>query len=138
MMKAISLWEPWGTAMSLDMKRNETRHWPTAYRGELAICSAKKPLDADSLYVAREVGISIGALRFGFVLCVVDLFDCVKSESIIELVSETEYDLGNYDPNRFAWLTRNVRRLREPVPVKGAQGFFFLPDAVESQVRAQL
>src|SRR3546814_21127441 len=40
--KAISLWQPWASAIALGHKSIETRHWPTKYRGELAIHAAKR------------------------------------------------------------------------------------------------
>ena len=36
-------------------------------------------------------------------------------------------DFGDYSPGRWAWLLRDVRPLIPPPPVKGAQGFFNLP-----------
>ena len=36
-MKALSLYQPWATAIALGSKRIETRGWPTSYRGPLAI-----------------------------------------------------------------------------------------------------
>uniref|UniRef100_A0A6M3J354 ASCH domain-containing protein n=1 Tax=viral metagenome TaxID=1070528 RepID=A0A6M3J354_9ZZZZ len=32
-MKAISLWQPWASAMALGWKKIETRSWGTSYRG---------------------------------------------------------------------------------------------------------
>ena len=40
-MKAISLWQPWASAMALGLKRNETRSWETLVRGPIAIHAAK-------------------------------------------------------------------------------------------------
>ena len=140
-LKAISLWEPWATGMALELKRNETRSWPTAHRGPLAICSAKRPLDQDGLAVARENGIPIASLRFGCVLCVVEVFDCAKSEAflsgMIEL-PEQEQALGDYTYGRWIWRTRNCRRLELPVPVVGHQGFWTLPPETLALVKANL
>lgn len=36
-------------------------------------------------------------------------------------------DFGDYSPGRWAWLLRDVKPLIPPPPVKGAQGFFNLP-----------
>lgn len=36
-------------------------------------------------------------------------------------------DFGDYSPGRWAWLLRDVRPLNPPVAMKGAQGFFDLP-----------
>jgi len=41
-MKAISLWQPWASAIAVKAKRIETRHWYTDYRGPLAIHAAKR------------------------------------------------------------------------------------------------
>jgi hypothetical protein len=154
-MKAISLWQPHASFMAIDFKKNETRGWPTKYRGDIAICSSKR--------VARygEFGEEIEQLIFrcstslraqpypmmayektphllplGFVLCIVEIFDCVPSEKVKP--RPLEMLLGNYTPGRFAWLTRNCRRLSKPVPVIGRQGFFNLTSDVERQVTEQL
>jgi hypothetical protein len=41
-MKCISLWNPWAFLIAIGKKQNETRSWPTSYRGLLAIRAAKK------------------------------------------------------------------------------------------------
>lgn len=41
-MKAITLWQPWATAMAMGVKRIETRSWFTRHRGDLLICAAKR------------------------------------------------------------------------------------------------
>lgn len=40
-MKAISLWQPWGSLIMTGAKTWETRSWATSYRGPLVICAAK-------------------------------------------------------------------------------------------------
>jgi len=36
-------------------------------------------------------------------------------------------DFGDYSPGRWAWLLTDVKAINPPAPVKGAQGFFDLP-----------
>lgn len=36
-------------------------------------------------------------------------------------------DFGDYAPGRWAWLLREVKPLNPPISIKGAQGFFDLP-----------
>lgn len=63
-------------------------------------------------------------------LCIVELYDCWPTERINGLrepIDDGERELGNYGPGRFAWLTRNCRKLKTPVPVIGRQGFWTLP-----------
>ena len=40
-MKAISLWQPWASAIAIGEKTIETRSWWTPHRGALAIHAAK-------------------------------------------------------------------------------------------------
>lgn len=146
-MKAISLWQPWASAMAYGTKRNETRSWPTEYRGDLVICSAKRKPTLQECGDAETFKFALTA-PFGFALCIVELFECVPTDYFmlkadraklpLRTISIQEWELGNYAQGRFAWLTRNLRKFKEPVPVTGQQGFFNLPPDVESAIKAQL
>lgn len=48
-MKAISLWQPWASAMAVGAKTIETRHWPTLVRGSIAIHAAKRCVKGEIL-----------------------------------------------------------------------------------------
>jgi hypothetical protein len=136
-MKILSLWEPWASAMALGWKCWETRSWSTPYRGPLAIHAAKNttaikdltPAELEDL--AEDLGTPITfpmTWPLGNILAVVDLYDCVKTE--IAKPGPLEAILGNYMPERFAWQTRNLRRVK-PVSFKGMQGLKDLPVEVE-------
>ena len=73
-------------------------------------------------------------------LCVVELYECITTEEAVMRrgISNEEIALGNYVEGRFAWLTRNLRRLKNPVPVKGAQGFFNLPTQTAQRVLMEI
>lgn len=124
--KAISLWQPWASAMALGLKRNETRGWPLLYRGDLVICAAKRKLtelEREILYeVIHPHAPPCFELAYGCALCIVSVYGCRRTDGMI--LSGTENLLGNYATGRFAWLTRNLRRFKTPVPVTGRQGFF--------------
>ena len=153
-MKALSLWQPYASFMSDDLKWIETRGRSTNIRGELAICSARRNWlpgefgsDIENLTNCMgELWLKLTKLKRredrpilfpkGFVLCVVELWDCKTTDGLE--VSPMEKLCGNYSAGRFAWFTRNCRKLKSPVPVIGHQGFFNLTSDVESQVRAQL
>ncbi len=121
--KAISLCQPWASAMALGLKRNETRSWATSHRGDLVICSTKQmPQVADDLRdLLSEIMTGVELPR-GFALCVVEVFDCQRITNSPDDV--TEALLGDYTPGRFMWRTRNLRALKKPIPVRGWQGFF--------------
>lgn len=134
-MKALSLWEPWATAMAFRLKLNETRSWWTSYRGDLAICAAKRKMTADELWIYDEIvkphlpeGYEI---PYGKVVCVVKLIDCIPTDQLRDL-SELEQSLGNYSPGRFAWKTQDCRPLRVPWAIIGKQGLWNVPWAYEA------
>lgn len=135
-MKAISLWQPWANAMACGAKRIETRSWPTSYVGELAIHAAKKVLDM------RGVPFPLGSFPcepYGAVVAVVLLYECRPTDGLLDvdhLVSKEERAWGDYSPGRFAWFTREVKKLREPLPLRGRQGLWNLTPAEEAAVRA--
>lgn len=136
-MKILSLWEPWASCMVLGHKLWETRSWSTSYRGPLAIHAAKNTTaikdetPAELEEDAMDHGVTLGLPKewpLGCIIAVVDLYDCVKTE--IAKPGPVEAILGNYMPERFAWQTRNLRRVK-PVPFRGMQGLKDLPVDVE-------
>jgi hypothetical protein len=150
-MKAISLWQPWASAIALGAKTIETRGWQTGYRGPLAIHAAKRKVkrellsfDLDPGWLAalglRERMIAEEALSFGAVVAVCSLFACLRTEWIASEVLDaphhregwsagwTERTMGDFTPGRYGWILNNVRLLKKPLPYKGMQGFFDVPD----------
>jgi hypothetical protein len=130
-MKALSLWQPWASAMASNAKQIETRSWPTAYRGELVICAAKrKPTRAELSGLNDSVVKTLAeVLPYGAALCIVELYDCWRTERVNGLrqpISDMEREFGDYSPGRWAWLTRNLRVLQSPVPILGRQGLWNL------------
>ena len=121
-MKAISLWQPWASYMADGQKLIETRHWPISYRGPLLIHAAKRMDECSTSQRAT--------LPFGALLCIVDLINCKRTEDLRDSISELEHSLGNYGDGRFGWITANVRCFQNPIPYRGAQGLFDVPDGL--------
>ena len=130
--KCLSLWEPWATLMMIGAKRIETRSWYTPYRGPLLIHAAKNRSEIELVHEPEFTAALKGqSLHFGQILCVVDLINCERTETLCDddaLFEDrggwTEWDMGNYGPNRFGWVTENVRPLPQPLDYRGAQGLF--------------
>lgn len=96
-MKAVSLWQPWATAIALGAKRFETRSWGTRYRGPLAIHAAKRcnkdeiedflllPGFSAALAPIAECRTILGrerlrrALPFGAIVATCELADCIPT-----------------------------------------------------------
>ena len=47
-----------------------------------------------------------------------------------EVVSDAEIAFGDYGSGRYAWLLSDVRPLPTPIPFRGAQGLFDIPDSL--------
>lgn len=142
--KALSLWEPWATAMRLGVKQNETRSWPTSYRGDLIICASKRKMTEEDLETLAEYVPEAPypyAAPYGCAICIVELMDCVPSaifhgERSISLPFR-EVALGDYTIGRWVWRTHNLRPLKEPVPIKGHQGLWIPSPEEQEKIYAQ-
>jgi hypothetical protein len=128
-LRAISLWQPWASAVALGLKRIETRHWPTSYRGPLLIHAAKRwTVDEREFHaLEHEAGRLPAALPLGALIAVVDLVDCRRSEDLASAISDDELAWGNYGPRRFGWLFEGVQQFPQPVTYRGRQSFFDVP-----------
>jgi hypothetical protein len=123
-MRAISLHRPWANLMAIGLKRIETRGFYTSYRGDLAIHAAQKYVHVPELleFIPRENELPTG------IVCIVELYNCVQITGG-ETIPHPEILFGNYEPGRFMWKTRRLR-VFTPIPWKGAQGFFQVPDNI--------
>lgn len=129
-MRALTLTQPWASLVILGIKRLETRGWSTPYRGPLAIHSSKAWTPDDRGF-ARDLNqrgiipVTPSNLPMGMVLGTVDLVDVFPSYAIE--VTPLEDSLGDFGPDRFAWVLGDPRPFTEPVPARGALGLWNLP-----------
>lgn len=65
-------------------------------------------------------------LPLGCIVAICDLTGCFEIYSSYEVfcLPEGEKAFGDYTPGRFMWALANVRRIEEPIPVKGRQGLW--------------
>lgn len=143
-MKAISLWQSWATLVAIGAKSIETRAYATKVRGTIAIHAAKHWTKELAALTATEPFASVldaagywnpAQLPKGKIVAVCELYDCRKicdgylnGGNVTSYVTANERAFGNYATGRYAWMLRNVRALPEPIPFRGAQGFFEVPD----------
>lgn len=130
-MKALSLWQPWASAVAIGLKSIETRHWWTGVRGPIAIHAAKRWTGEEREFAADFAGRFDERLRnppLGAIIATATLTACSKSEQLIGKISATEEAFGNYGPRRFGFVLTDVVALAEPIPFRGMQGFFDVPD----------
>ncbi len=154
-MKAISLHQPFASAIALGAKKIETRGWYTDYRGPLAIHAAKRCVRTELNYYAEEL-LWRGALNlkpqkgnrlwdilpFGSIIAVAYLTQCdnvfkIKDSVLYQthrrpwddkkIYTWLEYELGDFSLGRFGWILEDVKARQKPIPFRGAQGLFGVP-----------
>lgn len=128
-LKALSLWQPWATGISLGLKKVETRGWETKHRGLLAIHAAKlwnKETKEAALRLFTADGLKdFPQLPKGAIVCVAELVDCVlMTDEFIAEQTEQELRWGDWRPGRYAWILKNAFPLDPPRSQRGRQGMF--------------
>lgn len=150
MMRALTLWQPWGWAIVAGYKAMENRPWPppqSAIGQRLAI-HAGKTWDRDGarsildLIAPDAFPDDLSAHVAGAVIGVATPVRVVRDGGIgvdgVPHVDTLTDDERRWFFGPYGWVLREVVRLPEPVPCRGYQMLWTLPDDVEAQVRAQL
>lgn len=124
--KAISIREPYASAIACGLKKIETRPRYTSYRGPIYIHAPLKDLpNAEIEKLVRDQG---AEFHHGEIIAEAVLVDCIKmNNNFIKAVREydpVEFSAGFYSPGRYALMLANVRRLDKPIPCKGQLGIF--------------
>lgn len=146
-MKALTICQPYATLICLPEsdprhKRVENRTWPTRHRGPLAIHAGKSLawLDHEDAADVFEV------MPFGAIVGVAELVGCfgvtlarVGKGRGRKLVPVAPADAlatwpwlrgHRHVEGPVCWVLQNVRPLARPVPWKGRQGLWDVPDEV--------
>jgi len=136
-MRAISLTQPWATAVAIGLKHYETRSWSTRYCGPLAIHAAEgfPPFAKDFASVEFTLGRLPGRIPFGAIVAICDLTACLPTWRARPEIGPIERIYGDYAEERFAFRLENVRALSEPLPCRGARGIWQVDPALAATAR---
>jgi hypothetical protein len=149
--KALSIREPWASAIAYGDKRTENRGRATRYRGPIALHAS---LTVDWSAPAHawtaaglppyEPGYPRGPWRkilyLGAIVAVAEIVGChphwmcIKRDGPLKVNSCTRWG----EDGQFHWLLANVRPLADPVPARGMLGLWTVPEDADSAIRAQL
>lgn len=159
-MKAITLTQPWASLVAFGEKTIETRSWSTNHRGPLAIHAAQglaghterelahlcdtEPfssallphIDGYSTY-ERWGNLPRGAL-VGFVELLhvfptgPELEPALRAHgyNVPRVLNAQELVFGNYTPGRYAWKLYHRVTLHDPIPCRGYQGLWNVPEGL--------
>lgn len=150
-LRALTLQRPWAFAFSHLGKPIENRDWrpPARVIGKWLAIHAGKTLDEDSLEALRAEGFGIPDNGGpGGIVCVAHLVGFVEVKVEGGFVSFPRADLADqlrpvvargerWLFGRYGWCFDEVVTLREPVPCKGAQGLWVVPEREAEVVRAR-
>jgi hypothetical protein len=137
-MEAISLWQPWASALFTQLKMHETRGWrPPAWMigKRLAVHAAKHDTseerefwdaltDGERAEFAR-IGIrQYAELPRGCLIGTGILAGVDRTEDIRNRILSDDFMWGNWESGRFAWRFAETQRLTPTIPWSGRQSFF--------------
>lgn len=125
-MKAITICQPYAELIARGDKPIENRTWPTRFRGEIAIHAG---LSRD--WLGDDDERLMPNMAFGAVVATARLVTCLP------LLGPRDQDTWPEEYRALAdhehangpwcWILRDVRRLAQPLPWRGAQGLWYLP-----------
>ena len=139
-MKTLTIQQPYATLIAEGEKWIENRTWETSLRGPLLIHAGK-----GTAYLAPD---ELAQHVTGAAIAIVEEIACYELELIKRnaLRAPKEKALGTgrtwsqlarhkHAEGPVCWVLRNVIKLPEPIPMKGAQGLFNAPDEVRAKLK---
>lgn len=134
-MKALTICQPYAELIMLGKKFVENRTWPTSYRGPLYIHAGK----SRQWIGGDNYGIPESELVFGAIVGTAELVACMPIDSMRQISREQKVwnaglTIGQILDHEHAegpvcWVLKDVHRFEYPVPYRGAQGLFDIPEA---------
>jgi hypothetical protein len=149
-MKCIPLWQPWGSLWLSGAKLHETRHWhirrqwPDWKPGDRAAVHATqkfiKDFDTHMAAILRHqfgatwyrdlpTGVLIGTIAVASCEFTQDIYD-TDAWNHMSHEERVDYECGDFSHGRYAWRGQDPVVFKTPIPWKGSQGLFNVPDDV--------
>lgn len=139
-MKALTVSQPFAELIAIGQKWVENRRWYTPYRGALAIHAGR-----GTQYLPRS---ELRHYDIGCFVAVCELLDCVGLTWLANglqhpawetRVGRTIQEVLNHPHTEgpVCWILGNVRRLSRPIPYRGRQGLFEVPDELLAEAIPQ-
>lgn len=125
-MKALTICQPYARLILVGEKAVENRTWYTRHRGPLLIHAGKSRAWLDESDDGH-------ALVFGAIVGCATLAACVPINDIMAGKLDVDFPQLAGRAHCFGpwcWVLKDVVRYAQPIPWRGAQGLFDVPDAV--------
>lgn len=127
-MKALTVCQPWGTSIVLGTKPVENRVWRTNFRGELLIHAGMSRAWLNDAYSDDRLRLLLpppDSLVYGAILGSVTVVDCVSLEALPRELRDNPFVFGP-----FCWILKNAVAFKTPIPFRGRQQLFDVPDEI--------
>ncbi|RQW89904.1 MAG: ASCH domain-containing protein [Geobacter sp.] len=133
-MKALSLIQPWATAIMVGNKSVETRSWKTPFRGRIAIHASKgfPGYAKEFAQIERALGRLPGRLPFGAIIGFANIVAMLPTDTLVYDITPIERIYGDYSPGRWGWSLTDIEPLPDDkiIPCKGSLGLWDVPAAL--------
>ena len=132
-LKALSIAQPWATCIVSKGKNIENRSWDTKFRGYVAI-HASKSKDLSRFEYCEEkykCGLNPENVDFGAIVGIAEIVNVVTKKS---LKRETK----KWFQGEFGFHLKNIIKLKKPIKINGALGFWKVNNRVIKQILSQL
>lgn len=131
-MRALTILQPWADLIMSGAKRVENRTWTTKYRGRFYVHAGKSreamvTTEVNGEARCRVTGKALERMKFGYVLGIVTLLDCLPIEEVKAGKHDAAYPwlrAHEYAEGPWCWVLAENRAHIGPWPYKGAQGLF--------------
>lgn len=125
-MKALSLTQPWASLVVAGRKTVETRGWrlPIGMEGQRVAIHASKGMPPWAEELARAWGLDPDALPRGAVVGEVTIVGSQRTEETRHRLEPEEIEFGDFSSGRWAWFLTHPTEYEEPIPARGALGFW--------------
>ena len=118
-MKALTVCQPYAELIALGEKLIENRTWPTSYRGPLLIHAGKS-----RAWMERGDEAAYPGMSFGAAVATARLVACLDLRTE-HWPAQWEHLHDNEHANGpWCWILEDVKRLPQPIPMRGAQGLW--------------
>lgn len=132
-MKAITIHQPYASFVIAGTKHYETRSRNTRIRGKVAIHAGAKepyqvlknlPPDMRKKVIDLQRELDLLEPPLGAIIGTVEIVDCVQVEALWDQLTSEEISIGDYSAGRFAYVLQNPVMFVDPIPARGAQGWW--------------
>jgi len=131
-MRALSITQPWATAIVLKGKNVENREWNTKLLGYFVIhASQKKDRKKFDLLDKYGIRLSPEVTPFGAVVGLAELVGVITKKGVTR-------NTKKWFQGKYGFVLMNVIRLKNPVPARGALNFWRIKGRELREVLDQL